>query len=513
VTTTAPAAPTNGRLPRRYWRLWTATVASGAGDGATAAALPLLAVSLSRDPRLVAAVSTAASLPWLLFSLVAGALADRIDRRRLMWVAQAVQAAVVAVIACAAGTHLARIWLLCAAALLLGTAETVFDNAAQSVLPQVVDRNQLQRANAAQYAGQTVTERFVGPPVGGLLFAASVGLPFALDAVSFVVSAVLIVRLPLREGLRAARLREQPRAARLRERLKAARLRERPGTGTSRRSTSLITDIGEGLRWLANHRLLRGLALILGVNNLCNQMVWSTLVLLATGTFGLSARGYGFLLAAAALGGVAGSLVNRRLVRAIGARSALVAALVTTALAYLGAGLAPDVVLVAVLLGLSGVASMVWNVVTVSLRQDIVPDNLLGRVNSAYRMIGWGLLSLGGVLGGFLAHWLGLRAPLIAASGLRLATLLAAVPLLVAAGRHLGASTAEAKPAEVKSAEVNPAEAAAPTAAPAAPTAKPGGSTAQPGAPTAPTAQSAAPTAQPGGPTAEAGRSTIPADT
>jgi MFS family permease len=212
VTTTAPAAPTNGRLPRRYWWLWTATVTSGAGDGATAAALPLLAVSLSRDPRLVAAVSTAASLPWLLFSLVAGALADRIDRRRLMWVAQAVQAAVVAVIACAAGAHLARIWLLCAAALLLGTAETVFDNAAQSVLPQVVDRNQLQRANAAQYAGQTVTERFVGPPVGGLLFAASVGLPFALDAVSFVVSAVLIVRLHLREHLRAAPLREQPRA-------------------------------------------------------------------------------------------------------------------------------------------------------------------------------------------------------------------------------------------------------------------------------------------------------------
>ncbi|WP_203923904.1 MFS transporter [Rugosimonospora africana] len=443
MTTTASAVRTTEPLPRRYWRLWTATISSGLGDGATAAALPLLAVSLTRDPRLVAAVSTAAYLPWLLFSLVAGALADRIDRRRLMWVAQAVQATVVAVIALAAGTHLARIWLLCAAALLLGTAETVFDNAAQSVLPQVVSPGQLQNANAAQYAGQTVTERFVGPPIGGLLFAASAGLPFALDAVSFLVSAALIVRLPLRQQPSAAPLRQQPSAAPLRQQRQATPVTASRGLA-SLGLASLIADITEGLRWLANHRLLRGLAAIVGVNNLCNQLAWSTMVLLATGTFGLSARGYGILLAAQALGGVAGSLVNRRLVRAIGARSALVAALITTALAYLGAGLAPDIVLVGALFALSGVASMVWNVVTVSLRQDIVPGNLLGRVNSAYRMISWGTISLGGVLGGFLAHWLSLRAPLVAASGLRLATLLAAVPLLVAAGRDLGAGRAAA---------------------------------------------------------------------
>jgi MFS family permease len=411
VTTAIRTPRTTEPLPRRYWRLWSATISSGIGDGAAVAALPLLAVSLTRDPRLVAAVSTAEFLPWLLFSLVAGALADRIDRRRLMWVAQAVQATVVAVIAVAAGAHLARVWLLCAAALVLGTAQTVFDNAGQSVLPQIVSRQQLQRANAVQYAGQTVTESFVGPPVGGLLFAASAGLPFALDVVSFIVSAALIMRLPLRAQF--------PPAA-------------------PRRSTSLVAEIAEGLRWLWAHRLLRGLALILGVNNFCNQMAWATLVLLATGTFGLSARGYGILLAAQALGGVAGSVVNRPLVRALGARNALVLALVTTALAYLGAGLAPDVVLVGALFALSGVASMVWNVVTVSLRQDVVPGNLLGRVNSAYRMIGWGMISLGGVAGGFLAHWLGLRAPLITAGGLRLATLLAALPLLIAAGRHLG---------------------------------------------------------------------------
>jgi MFS family permease len=411
MTATAAAARTADRLPRGYWRLWSATIASGVGNGASAAALPLLAVSLTRDPRLIAAVSTAAYLPWLLFSLVAGALADRIDRRRLMWVAQLVQAAVVAVVGVAAGAHFARVWLLCAAALVLGTAETVFDNAGQSVLPQIVTGGQLQRANAAQYAGQTVTEQFVGPPVGSLLFAVSVGLPFGLDAVSFLVSAALIVRLALRPQFPATALP---------------------------RTTSLRAEIGEGLRWLWSHRLLRGLALLLGVNNFCNQLVWATLVLLATDTFGLSARAYGLLLAGQAVGGVLGSVVNRPLVRALGSRAALVAALCTTALAYLGAGLAPDAVLVGALLALSGVASMVWNVVTVSLRQDVVPAGLLGRVNSAYRMLGWGMIPLGAAAGGLVANWLGLRAPLLVAGGLRLVTLAAAIPVLVAAGRHLG---------------------------------------------------------------------------
>jgi predicted MFS family arabinose efflux permease len=293
----------------------------------------------------------------------------------------------------------------------LGTAETVFDNAGQSVLPQIVTGRQLQHANAVQYAGQTVTERFVGPPVGSLLFAACAALPFGLDAVSFLVCAALIVRLPLRA---------------------------RPPVDPPPRATSLRAEIVEGLRWLWSHRLLRGLALLVGVNNLANQMAWATLVLLATDTFGLSARAYGLLLAGQAVGGVLGSVVNRPLVRTLGSRNALVAALCTTALAYLGAGLAPDVVVVGVLFALVGVASMVWNVVTVSLRQDVVPAGLLGRVNSAYRMLGWGMIPIGGAAGGFVAHWLGLRAPLLLAGGLRLAALAAAVPLLSAAGRHLG---------------------------------------------------------------------------
>lgn len=411
VITTRAARP----LPSGYWRLWSATVISGAGDGAVIAALPLLAASLTGDPRLVAAVSTAAYLPWLLFSLVAGALADRIDRRRLMWVAQSVQAIAAVVIAVAASGHLARIWLLCATAFCLGVAEAVFDNAGQSLLPQIVAGSQLHRANAAQYAGQTVTQRFAGPPLGSLLFATSAGLPFALDAVSFVVSAVLIARVPI----------------------------QFPHTFATHRSTSLRAEIVEGLRWLFAHRLLRGLAFLLGVNNLGNQMAMATLVLLATRTFGLSARSYGLLLTAQALGAVVGSTVNQPLVRALGTRGALVTALSTTALTYLAAGLAPNVAILAGMLALSGVASMVWNVVTVSLRQDTVPADLLGRVNSAYRTIGWGLIPLGGIAGGFLAHSFGLRTPLLAAGGLRLAALLAAVPLLIAAGPHLYVAVAE----------------------------------------------------------------------
>lgn len=424
VTVHATAAPYTARLPGRYWRLWSATVVSGLGDGAAVAALPLLAVSLTRDPRLVAAVSTAAYLPWLLFSLVAGAMADRVERRRLMWSAQLVQAAAMAVIAAAAAGRVAGIWLLCGVAFALGVAETVFDNASQSVLPQVVEKPQLPRANAAQYAGQTVTESFVGPPIGSLLFAASAGLPFAVDAVSFVLSAALIARLRLRP---AGPVAVNPDAM-------------SPDTARPGRRISLRADIVGGLRWLFAHRVLRTLAVLLGVSNFCNQLAYATLVLLATHTFGLSARAYGLLLAGQAVGAVVGSLVNEPVARALGPRGALVAALSTTGLAYLGAGLAPDAVVLGGLLALSGVASTVWNVVTVSLRQQVVPAQLLGRVNSAYRTIGWGMIPLGGVAGGFVAQVLGLRASFLVAGGLRLTALLAAAPLLVAAGRRLGAT-------------------------------------------------------------------------
>jgi MFS family permease len=400
------AAP---RLSRDYWRLWWANAISSTGDGAFVAALPLLAVTITRDPRLVSVVTAATYLPWLLLSLPAGAMVDRYDRATLMWRAQAVQAAVVTIIAVLVVAHQASIGVLAAGGLLLGSAEVIFSNAAQSILPALVPPELLPKANGSQQVSLTVGESFLGPPAGSLLFAAAAALPFGLDAASFAGSAALLARLP--------------------------RTGEAPENAGNAKRPPIRAQVAEGLRWLARHRLLRVVAVLLGIYNFANQMGQAVLVLLATQTLHVSTRGYGLLLAASAVGSVVGGLVNPILTRRLGLLPSLVLPALVDAAAFVGIGLAPGPVVVAALLAAQGFSVAMWNVVTVSLRQRVVPGHLLGRVNSVYRMLGWGLMPLGALAGGFVAHAAGLRAPYIVAGLLCALSALAALPILLAAVR------------------------------------------------------------------------------
>jgi MFS family permease len=383
------------RLGPDYWRLWWANAISSTGDGAFVAALPLLAVTISRDPRLVAVVTAASYLPWMLLSLPAGALVDRYDRATLMWRAQAVQAAVLVVF------RVANIAVLGVAGLLLGSAEVIFSNAAQAILPVLVPPELLPKANGSQQVSLTVGETFLGPPAGSLLFAAAAALPFGLDAVSFAGSAALLARLPL----------------------------SRKDSGQPRQP--IRAQIAEGLRWLYRHRLLRVVAVLLGIFNFANQMGQAVLVLLATQTLHVGPRGYG-LLAVTAIGSVVGGLVSPAVTRRLGMLPSLIIAGAADAAVFAGLGLAPDPAMAALMLAGQGFAVTMWNVVTVSLRQQVVPARLLGRVNSVYRMLGWGLMPVGALVGGFVAHAAGLRAPYVVAGLLCGLSLLAAVPLLVA---------------------------------------------------------------------------------
>ncbi|GAB3157818.1 MFS transporter [Amycolatopsis sp. NPDC004378] len=383
-----------------FRRLWWATGIDNVGTGAFTAAVPLLAVTITRDPRLVSLVSTAAYLPWLLLSLPAGALADRHDRAGLMWRAQAFQAVLVATTALLVACGRAGIPLLVVTAFGLGAGDVVFGTAAQAILPDLVAKPLLARANGRQQAITTIGVQFAGPPLGSLLFGVAAALPFGLDAVSFALSSVLVAKLPRREpGVRAR------------------------------------SAVREGLAWLLRHRLLRTLAVLLGVNTFCGQLANATLVLLATQVVRLDARGYGLLLAGAALGSVLGGLVNARVVAATGDRAALVTALAVNVGAFAGIGLSRDPVTLGAFLAVNGFVTTLWNIVTVGLRQRLVPSALLGRVTSVYKLLGWGLIPAGALTGGLVAHGLGLRAPYLVAGAVRGVALVAALPVLVRAWR------------------------------------------------------------------------------
>ena len=377
-------------LPRTFWRFAAASGASNLADGVFQVALPLAALQLTRSPLLVAGVSFAAGLPWLLFALVAGVVVDRVDRRRLMAACSAVRSVVIALVAVLLVVGALALWHLYLAALVLGTVETLFDSAAQSVLPMVVPADRLTAANSRLYGVEVTGQVFAGPPLGGLLAGVALALAATSSAVLYAAVAVLLLTLP--------------------GRFRADRAPGATGGSGARGVAALRGDVTEGVRYLWAAPTLRRLALLTGGSTLVSNVTFSVLALFAVapGPMGLTETGYGVFLAASGVGAVLASLVAERVVARLGpARSVRLALLVFAAM--VASPLLVRPVAVAVVQAFGAAAVVVYNVVAVSYRQRVVPAQLLGRVNSAYRVLAWGGIPVGAALGGVLAHLVGLR--------------------------------------------------------------------------------------------------------
>ena len=390
------------RLGLPYWQLWSASSLSNLADGLVKVALPLVAITLTDSPGLVSGVTLAVTLPWLLFALPAGALADRVDRRIAMVTANVVRAIGVAVLAVAVALGLesspAAIWALYAVALLLGTAETIYDTCAQSILPQVVARDQLPRANGRLLAAELTANEFVGPPLGGLLVAAGVAAAFATPSALW--AAAVGTLLLLRGSFAVPRTEER---------------------------TTVRADVVEGLRYLWRHRLLRTLAAMTGLFNFATNATFAVFVLYAVGphsTMGLTEVTFGLLFATIAAGNLIGALLADPVIRRLGRSRSLFLGILggvgTVGIAAVTT--IPLVIATAFLIG--GFTNALWNVVAVSLRQRITPDRILGRINSSYRLVAWGTRPLGAAAGGLLGELLGLRAVFAIAAALILVALL-----------------------------------------------------------------------------------------
>jgi MFS family permease len=388
--------PPATRLGGNYWKLFSASTVANLGDGLMAVAIPWLASAITRDPLQIALVALATRVPWLLFSLPAGVITDRFDRRRL--VAMMDVARCVAIFAFAAvvmvnqgnlsspeaiadgsadppGNAFVLLALLYVTALLVGFAEVLHDNSAQTLLPSIVGKHQLERANSRMWGAEMTMNQFVGPPLAGLLLGVAFALPFFVNAGAFAVAAALVFALT---GAFAPK-----------------------GQTTSGR-IDWRGEIGEGLRWLWRHELLRSLAIILGGLNAMGAMSMAIYVLFAQEVLALDARGFGLLLTGSAVGAVLGSLLADRLSARIGPGRSLFTSMIGMGIGVGAIGLLSHGTVVWAILATSGFLVVLWNVITVSLRQSIIPDHLLGRVNSVYRFFGWGTISLGSLLGGII---------------------------------------------------------------------------------------------------------------
>jgi MFS family permease len=371
-----------------FARLVAASGLSNLADGVFVVALPLVTLGVTRDPAAFASVTLVGRLPWLLFALPAGALADRLDRRRTMTLVNLGRAALIGGLGAVVAAGWEELWLLYVVAFALGTGETLFDTAAQSVLPAVVaDPEQLAKANGRLYVVELTANQFVGPPLGGLLAGITLGGTLGASAAAYLLGAGVL--LLVAGAFKPERSGPTPR---------------------------IRTDIVEGARYLARHRVLRTMALCTGLSNLASTAWFAVLPLYAVepGPMGLSESGYGLLLTAGAVGAVLGSVVAAPAERALGRTGALLVAIAIYSAGpfALAATSSPWVAGAAISFG--GL-SILWNVITVSLRQRIAPDGMLGRVNAGYRLLAWGTMPLGAAAGGLLGEWVGLRGTFVVA--------------------------------------------------------------------------------------------------
>ncbi len=380
------STPATARLPAAYWRQWSATVISNLGDGINFVAMPLLALSITDDERLLALTTLVTFVPWLLLALPFGLAVDRHEHRSLMIGANLVRVALFALVAAGAAGDWVSIAALLAILLGVGCCEVLFDSTAQALLPTIVEPAQLAKANGLLYTAEIVAGSIAGLSIGALLFDVSIGLPFATNAASFAIAAALIVTI---------------------------RVTRTPSTEAT---ASIAADLrlGAGLRWLRQHRLLRTLAAMFAATNLGLMFGQGVFVKYAIDELGLSEAEFGILLAITAMGAATGGLIGHRVMEALGLRAAVVVPYLVFGVGNFVIGVADTVWLVAAVGFVLGAAVTVWNVVTVTVRQQLIPAEMFGRVNSVYRWLGAAASVIGIGAGGLVAHEWSVRTPFVA---------------------------------------------------------------------------------------------------
>lgn len=386
-----------------FSRLWVAVAAANLSDGIRVAALPLLAAELTRSPPLIAGISAASTLPWLVFALFAGALVDRVNHRRLMASSNLVRAAAVLLVAILLFLAQPSLWLLYLVALVAGTMETLVDNAAQALVPALVPATDLETANGRIVTSEVAGNEAVGPSVGGLLFSAHPALPFLVKSILLTGAAASIFSLRL----------------------------EAPRRGVTGRTT-LLREVREGLRVTWGDERLRYLALAGGTLVISDSAWYAVLVLYGIEVLNADEIMFGVLLACGGIGGVLAGLLSSGIWKRLGSRRSLILAMTVTAMMQSWLAINSTIWGAALALAVSSGAFTVFNVAAVTLRQRVAPAQLLGRIHSTYRFVAIGAAPVGAAAGGLVAQWLGLRA-----------AFLIGIPLVILAAWKIFISSAE----------------------------------------------------------------------
>jgi len=372
--------------PRRFgtgfrWLVGSSWV-SNLGDGIALAAGPLLVASMTHDPFVVALGALLQWLPPLVFGLLAGALSDRLDRRRIVVTVDLLRSVVLVLLALAIATDVASIALVLLAMFLLGTAEVFADNTTATLMPMLVHRDDLAIANSRLTTGFITVNQLAGPPVGAALFAVGHAVPFGAQAALVALGAVLVSRVVLPPHRRDPSVR-----------------------------THLRHEVGEAFRWVAHNAAVRTLVLTILVFNITFGAAWSVLVLYATQRLGLGAVGFGLLTTISAVGGLVGTLSYGWITRRISLGDIMRIGLVFETFTHLALALTRTAWVAMVIFFVFGAHAFIWGTTSITVRQRAVPTQLQGRVGSVNLVGTFGGLVIGSAIGGLFAQRWGVTAP------------------------------------------------------------------------------------------------------
>jgi MFS family permease len=369
------------RLGSSFRWLLASSWTSNLGDGISIAAAPLLVAATTRDPFVVALAVLLQRLPWVLFGLFAGVVADRHDRRGIVITVQLLRASVLAALAVAVAFDAASVAVVLVVMFVLGSTEVFADTTSATLLPTIVDKNDLGLGNARISAGFVTINNLAGPTVGAALFTIDEVMPFAVQAGCMVASAFFAARMVLPPGL--------PRAEK----------------------THVVREVAEGLRWLWHNAAVRTLTVTIVAFNITYGAAWAVLVLYAIERLGTGEVGFGLLTAATAAGGIVGTVSYDWLSSRVSLGNLMRAGLIIETLTHVSLALTTVPWVAFVILFVFGIHAFVWGTTARAVRQRVVPNELQGRVTSVYLLGVQGGIVAGSALGGVIAGAWGVTAP------------------------------------------------------------------------------------------------------
>ncbi len=361
-------------------RMWASSVISNLSDGILIAAAPLLAISLTDSTVLISAIGAMVMLPWLLFAIPIGVIVDRVDRRFILAGANATRSAVVGLLALLIATDKVSIYWLLFASFVIGVCEVAADTTAQSLIPQILEEKNFEKGNSRLQISETVIQGFVGAPLSGFIYAIAISLPFFINSLGLAVAALLALSIPIKY------LQDVRKDEAVQEKKK------------------FVADMKFGIRYLFNEKVLRRLVVTTASIGVCYSMGTATMVLFIIEELKLPEHLFGVILTIQGIGAIAGAFVAPRLSKKFGRSRVMTFGITSSSVVLLLQGFSPNIYIFVALATFGGFAISQWNILLMSTYQTVIPNELYGRIHGTRRTLVWGMMPIGSLLGGVLAH-------------------------------------------------------------------------------------------------------------